>query len=337
MKPLISVIIPVYNTEEYLSECLNSVLNQTLSNIEIICINDGSADKSLDILNQYAQSDKRIILFSQQNKGPATARNLGINNASGEYIIFMDADDYYPESNTLEKLYTAITANNVLICGGSMCIFKPEDKIQTADFSGINSGFTFGKNEKKLYSDYQFDYGYTRFLFNRNFLIENNILFPNYKSFEDPPFFVRAMIKAKEFYSISDIVYMYRKYQKENIFLNVEKNIDMIKGVLENLDLAIENNLYTLYDLTLSRLLGCRSHFAKIKNLDFLNMLFKVYYKLINCDEVKLINNKFIHYLYSYVYNEKKSFSCRLRRFMHDSKKNLLKFIFKTRKTIKQA
>ena len=92
--PKVSVIIPVYNTEKYLRECLDSVVNQTLKDIEIICINDGSTDGSLDILNEYAQNDNRFIIINQENKGAGAARNKGLDVAKGEYLYFLDSDDY---------------------------------------------------------------------------------------------------------------------------------------------------------------------------------------------------------------------------------------------------
>lgn len=100
----ISVIIPVYNVEKYLRECLNSVINQTLKDIEIICINDGSTDSSLEILKEYAAKDKRISIIDKENEGLSATRNLGINLAKGEYISFVDSDDYL-DLNFYEKLY----------------------------------------------------------------------------------------------------------------------------------------------------------------------------------------------------------------------------------------
>ena len=105
--PKISVIIPIYNTGKYLSECLDSVLNQTFQDFEIICINDGSTDNSLEILNEYAARDKRIHIINQENAGVVVARNNGIAFATGEYIYPLDSDDKI-HSKTLEKLYDAI-------------------------------------------------------------------------------------------------------------------------------------------------------------------------------------------------------------------------------------
>lgn len=105
-QPKISVIIPVYNVEKYLKECLNSVINQPFNDIEIICINDGSTDSSLEILNKYAQKDNRIKVISQKNSGLACSRNTGLVQAKGEYVFFLDSDDYL-KPDILGKLYDA--------------------------------------------------------------------------------------------------------------------------------------------------------------------------------------------------------------------------------------
>ena len=100
----VSVIVPVYNVEKYLKDCLDSVVNQTLEDIEIICVNDGSTDNSLAILEDYAEKDSRIKIITQENKGLGGARNTGLYHANGEYISFIDSDDWI-EPNTFEELY----------------------------------------------------------------------------------------------------------------------------------------------------------------------------------------------------------------------------------------
>ena len=109
----ISVIIPVYNVEKYLGRCLDSVVNQTFTDIEIICINDGSSDNSLEILKRYAQRDRRIKIFTQENSGLSASRNVGMKYASGDYIYFIDSDDYLVKT-AFEELYKIATINNLI-------------------------------------------------------------------------------------------------------------------------------------------------------------------------------------------------------------------------------
>ena len=107
-KPEVAVIIPVYNTEEYLGNCLTSICTQTLEDLEIICINDASEDNSLNILNDFANKDKRIkVINFSLNKGAAQARNYGIEIAKGEFISFIDSDDYLETADFYEKLYNS--------------------------------------------------------------------------------------------------------------------------------------------------------------------------------------------------------------------------------------
>ncbi len=117
--PKISVIIPVYNVSLYLSDCLESIINQTFKDLEIICINDGSTDNSLEILNSYALKDNRIKVINQKNSGSSVCRNYGIRNAVSEYISFIDSDDWI-DLYYFEKLYKAIIKNNCDIAVSSI-------------------------------------------------------------------------------------------------------------------------------------------------------------------------------------------------------------------------
>ena len=152
----ISVIIPIYNSEKYLRECLDSVLSQTLTEIEVICINDGSVDGSLDILKENAEKDKRIVVLDKANEGVAVARNIGINKANGEFVCFMDSDDLYPTDDVLETLYSNAKENNVLVAGGEFLVF--DEKIKPYEFKKkfgkTIDGYLFSKNEIIKYQNY---------------------------------------------------------------------------------------------------------------------------------------------------------------------------------------
>ena len=106
-QPLISIIVCVYNTEKYIAKCLKSICAQTYANIEIIVVNDGSTDKTAMIINEWQEKDERIVLVQQENKGLAVARNVGLDISRGEYIGFVDADDYI-EKDMFQIFYKAI-------------------------------------------------------------------------------------------------------------------------------------------------------------------------------------------------------------------------------------
>jgi glycosyltransferase involved in cell wall biosynthesis len=126
MNSKVSIIIPIYNTELYLRRCLVSVVSQTLKEIEIICINDGSTDGSLAILEEFAKKDRRIILINQENKGVGTARSIGIERVSSPYIGFVDSDDFI-SPDMFEKMYTAMVDNDVDLvqCGVDSIFYFP--------------------------------------------------------------------------------------------------------------------------------------------------------------------------------------------------------------------
>ncbi len=261
----VSVIVPVYNVEKYLSECLDSIVNQTLEDIEIICINDGSPDNSLDILKKYAEKDKRVKIIDKKNEGVGKARNDGIKAAVGEFIAFMDSDDYYPSDNVLEILYNAAKENEVKIAGGRKIRLMPDGKIETDSFSVTDYGMKFSAEGLTDYSDFQYDYGYWQYIYDRKMLTENGIVFPPYKRFQDPPFFIRAMNTAGRFYAADIDSYCYRQLPGEFKY-SAEKTLDYILGLIDNLNYSKENNLPKLHFLTAMRL-DKECSFMAIKNI----------------------------------------------------------------------
>ena len=138
----ISVIIPIFNSGKYLFKCLNSVINQSLKTIEIICIDDGSTDNSLQILKKVKDFDKRLIIIQQKNNGPAFSRNLGIKISKGKFIAFLDSDDLYPNNFTLEFMLNNSIKNKVNICGGGL-----------KHFNYINNKINILLNGEKLFEN----------------------------------------------------------------------------------------------------------------------------------------------------------------------------------------
>jgi glycosyltransferase involved in cell wall biosynthesis len=126
--PEVSVIIPIYNSEKYLHECLDSVINQTYKDIEIILVDDGSTDKSGSICDEYSRKDKRIKVFHTLNNGPSHARNIGIDNATGEYIVFQDSDDYIELNMIEDMIYEAYKNDSDLVISGHKIFFEEKSK-----------------------------------------------------------------------------------------------------------------------------------------------------------------------------------------------------------------
>jgi len=264
MNPKISVIIPVYNTEQYLKECLDSVVNQTLKDIEIIIINDASPDNSISIINDYASNDGRIVVIDKKNnEGVGQARNDGILKATGEFIAFMDSDDLYSSTVALEHLYDAAVKQSVEIVGGMREDLT--DKVLLKEYPIEEYGLNFNQSEKMNYRDFQYDYGYWQYIYNRDMLIRKGILFPNYSRFQDPPFFVKAMNCAKDYYFINEPVYRYRLLSSASKY-TIKKTLDMLDGIIDNLHFSRENRLSKLHCLSAHRLNKEGSYMA-IQNL----------------------------------------------------------------------
>jgi glycosyltransferase involved in cell wall biosynthesis len=142
----ISVIIPIYNTESYLSRCLKSVCSQTLSDIEIICINDGSTDKSAGIIKKFAEKDKRIKVITQPNKGLSAARNIGLDSCQGDYIFFLDADDYL-QPQALEIFYkTACKSNCEVVISSEFTKLKKNPKDRNKPINTDNVAYKICKS-----------------------------------------------------------------------------------------------------------------------------------------------------------------------------------------------
>ncbi len=252
----ISIIIPVYNCEKYLGQCLKSVMNQTIKNIEIICVNDGSTDNSVSVINEYSKQDSRIVLLNQLNQGPAKARNLGLSSAKGRYAAFLDADDYYLEPEALEMMYCACEENHVKAAGSLRKSLidgmeKPESLF--TDIFQQNAASAEQKTVLIKYTDYQIDYDYQSFLFDTALLIDNGIYFPDYLRFQDPPFLVKALYAAEKFAAVKTYLYCYRFFRAASRF-DTSRTIDLIKGLIENLIFADEYHLDTLFQNTADRL-----------------------------------------------------------------------------------
>ena len=253
MRICVSVVIPIYNMENYLGECLESVLSQTLHEIEVLCINDGSTDGTRRILEDFSDRDKRIVVLEQENRGVAETRNRGIREASGEYVIFMDPDDWYPETDILESLYQKAKGADALICGGEFSDYNEATGEVHTEFPKQYYGYTFEKEGMILYRDYQFDFGYHRFLFKRQFLIAEEIWFPPLIRFQDPPFMVKAMVTAGQFYAVRKIVYRYRYGHSGNIWTR-QKVAEMLDGIYMDLKMALQHQLYRLLEITWYRM-----------------------------------------------------------------------------------
>ena len=193
--PKVSVIIPVYNVEEYLQECLDSVVNQTLKEIEIICVDDGSTDNSLEILKEYAQKDNRITVIMQENLHAGVARNAGLSQAKGEYVHFLDSDDWV-DKNTYEELSSLIKKKKVNFMKFKSYTYDNKEKRNInnsyTDINWITEDLVISIDKKLDWAIAMSDAPWSGF-YNLTFLNKNNIRFNNLKCANDVSFFINCL------------------------------------------------------------------------------------------------------------------------------------------------
>ena len=204
----ISVIIPVYNSEKYISECLDSVIDQSLKDIEIICVNDGSEDNSLNILNEYASKDNRIKVISQPHtvNGAGSARNRGIEIARGKYISFVDSDDYI-EPNFLQKMYEVAEEYDAdIACSGIIRETENENKIQLK-FEEIKVSDNPDDN-LKVSKSLPYPYPWNK-IYKREFIVSYGIKYVEDIYYEDYIFTPLVITKAEKLISVPDVFYHY--------------------------------------------------------------------------------------------------------------------------------
>lgn len=292
----VSVIIPVYNTEKYLRKCLDSVCNQTLKDIEIICVNDCSPDNCLNILREYAENDNRIkIIDFAENKGAAAARNAGIDWAQGEYLGFVDSDDFI-DLDFYEKLYNKAAETGADAVKGKIKILGNEQNVAKKVFYNING------DVRKNFA--YFCHSFTSAIYNINFLKTNKIYFPqNVRFFEDPYFSISALFHYKNVQVIDNTCY---NYVFNNMSLTSHKTgealceeLSVMKCLFSLVNKAAlpQQNYLIVYDFLLRQVLGN----FQVKNLKLI-----VYKKAISvmADAYASCEYKEALLEYSYIHNK---------------------------------
>lgn len=248
-----SIIVPVYNVKKYLKECLDSIVNQTFKDFEVICINDGSTDDSLKILEEYALNDKRITVITQENQGPGAARNRALDIAQGKYTLFVDPDDWI-ELNALETLYNAAEKFGANIVQFDYESYDEKTKrARSVNFYEL-ARKKFGLNlSKKPYfrweevSDslfYTCDMAVWNKLFLTKYIKENDIKFGTTKKGEDNIFVIKSYILSPLIYSIDETLYHYRlrigsvvNSASEELNHDIFENIKVVKDFLKERNL----------------------------------------------------------------------------------------------------
>ncbi len=298
--PKLSIIIPVYNVEEYLKDCLNSVLKQRFTDYEVICINDGSTDNSLQILNEYKLKYPQIKIIDQENKGLSAARNKGIEKATGDYILFLDSDDWLVD-NALEMLANAIVDEDFIVFNGKR--FIEDSGVEEADM---------GVEEKELsgwgyYNKYALQSRKFHFVcvvlraYKRSFLLNNNLFFEDGLYHEDNLFTPIACYYAQKVKVIPDVLYVYR-IRKGSITTN-----QSFKSLTDIIQVANKLSDFFIPKTDIDKSVVYRdlaSYYPNIlvmaQQYGFSNRL-ELLYKEMNLDMYKIITHNTINVLFYYL------------------------------------
>lgn len=233
MKELISVIVPVYNVEDYLERCVDSIIKQTYINLEIILVDDGSTDQSGEICDKYKEKDNRIKVIHKKNGGLSSARNKGLEIAHGEYVGFVDSDDYIAE-DMYEVLHMYMEEDvDITFCGR---IYVLPDKKYKGYCLNEAKKYTCEEALKEVLILRKMDYNASTKLYRRKLF--KNILFPVGRVSEDIPTIYRLLKRARNIYHIGKAKYFY--YYRENSISHSEFYLRRIDFVLFNRDICMD-------------------------------------------------------------------------------------------------
>ena len=265
MPDKISIIIPVYNVAKYLGEALDSVINQTYTNWEAICVNDGSTDNSLEILNEYANKDSRFIIINQENRGVSNARNTALEKVTGKYIMFLDSDDFF-KKEALETALKTIQSQNV-----DICVFGYEQLVNNELIKSYRSKLiekTIGENLAPDFTVYLFLWSK---IYRTDFIKKYNLRFEeDQHTAEDVIFMYETIFNGATHGLLNKQLYVYRTNRKNSL---TTANIKGIKSDIKAAEKLCAKKLYESQTLAMKKniadrwLNGCLYYYNKFHSL----------------------------------------------------------------------
>ena len=297
----ISVIMPVYNEEQYLEKTCQSLKQQTLDDIELICINDGSTDNSTDILTNLATEYDNIRIINQENQGSGIARNKGIDEAKGEYIAFLDADDKYIDPYSLEKMYEYGYKNNADIICGNLKRISSEGKLED-NFNYAEGNYAyFPEYDKLTPQDYGIPWAFYKNIYRKKFLDENNIRFPDLKRGQDPVFLADVLTKTDIIYTVPVYLYGYNYSASGGANSKVnshDKKLDYLEHFKETFKILEDNRFYNTSQKYKERLIL----YLKLQNNRTDKELIQLVHDVFEEDDPQYFNNIEDEVLYLQIY-----------------------------------
>ena len=274
-----SIIIPVYNTEKYIRQCVDSVLEQSFHNIEIILVDDGSSDRCRSICEEYAAKDKRVVFIHQDNSGPGIARNKGIDVAKGDYILFLDSDDFWLNQEVLETIDRQISGYDLAVfdflCYADGIYGKPNCDCHNMLNNDYETGELFlcdALRNKSVYA-----WSFPIYVFNKRLFFNSSLRFTNQKSGEDIALLYRIILQAERVKVLKCCMYAYRQERKNSSSKAVSLEMLLgILGVVEN-EMTRIQNLLGISEMLKERLLNafCEDYFFVLTALSRLPRLEK--------------------------------------------------------------
>lgn len=253
---LVSVIIPVYNAEKLLPRCLDSVIKQTIEGKEILCIDDSSADSSFQVIHQYAEQYPWIKGYVQEHKGPSGARNLGLENARGRYIAFLDTDDWYMDEKALELLVKSAEKEDCKVAAGyrRTYVAKENHYDDMPYLREFGVGLKSGDSRRLRFTAFQDDWHFHQFIYNRQMLLEAGVKFPvDLRCYEDPVFQLQAMVAAGTI-ALCNVDY-YAYYLQDHLNTNyIYWTKHVVEGIGRNMLVAKKHGLKKLQKRLVGRL-----------------------------------------------------------------------------------
>ena len=256
MDELISVIVPIYNTEKYLVECVESIRKQTYSNIEIILVDDGSTDASIEICDEFAEKDSRVRVFHKENEGVAVARNFGIQQSNGQYVVIVDSDDVAVDK-MIEVLYTQIKENDADIAVGNYYIYDESDGnfyyyITEADYCvEVLSPQELIDRQAGAWKWNSTAFMLTTFKLYKKVLFDD-VSFTHGRRFDDEASTHRLFLRSKKTVFVNDNVYLYRR--RSGSIMRTEFDLSWARDLVEVFSKKISDLVLAGLDISVMRI-----------------------------------------------------------------------------------
>lgn len=301
MNELVSVIVPIYNVEDYLARCVDSIIGQSYKNLEIILVDDGSTDNSRLLVDQYKEKDSRIISVHKNNGGLSSARNEGLKIANGYYVCFIDSDDFISD-HFIENLYTVIIVNNCDIAFCNYFSFSNENEIR---YSNHISNHVYNNRKEIMNNFFNKNCGYSVVAWNKLYKksLFNDINYPEELIYEDEATTYKLFYKSNKIVFHDEVLYFYFQRAESITNSNLKaKNISVIDRLSEIVQFYNQNLDYEFERKAKIRLLkNCSIYVFRAKKESGIS-----FFKSPSSGVAKDFYDKYLYYLNEYKYSKQK-------------------------------